>query len=46
MLRLISDDSYIPQKVKSLMLTINDIDDIHYKNKYKEILKTMNSKLK
>jgi len=46
MLRLISDDSYIPQKVKSLMLTINDIDDIHYKNKYKEILKTMNGKLK
>jgi hypothetical protein len=45
MLRLMTDDSYIPQKVKSLMLTVNDIDDIHYKNKYRKILKTMKSDL-
>jgi S-adenosylmethionine/arginine decarboxylase-like enzyme len=46
MLRLISDESYIPEKVKLLMTTINSIDDIHYKNKYSRILTTMRSNLK
>ena len=45
MLKVLSDEQFIPPQVKSLMLIINDIDDVPYMNKYREVLNTMRNTL-